>query len=50
MIWEKDKHNSHRDYMIEKLGGVYQLDELRCKANQLVGQRNAVMAALEWLV
>jgi hypothetical protein len=35
--------------MIEKLGGAYQLDELRRKANQLVGQRNAVMAALEWL-
>jgi len=35
--------------MLDKLGGAYQLDMLRAKSETLVGQRNAVMAALEWL-
>jgi len=48
-LWESDKAGNYRDFMLDKLGGAYQLDMLRAKSETLVGQRNAVMAALEWL-
>jgi hypothetical protein len=48
-LWEYDKAGAYRDYMLNKLGGSLLLSELRAKSEILIGQRNAVMAALEWL-